>query len=179
MFGMHSLLSHVKKPGAHVFDSCGHVLLFCGSIKPGHKHSPFTCDIVMPSGQRQVCWLFGAPTQMYEHFDCEHELLPYWMAWPKTLISMSDVMFSAKAWTIIPESKMQNENPWIQHAVWVGIELVSELGKTTEFWSSVVFVLVIFLHLISECLIRHLVTMSVRTFVSRENSVDLPIVPVH
>lgn len=64
IFGMHNLLSQAKKPGAHVFDSCGHVLLFCGCNRPGHKHSPFIVDIVMPSGQRQENFFIGAPTQM-------------------------------------------------------------------------------------------------------------------
>lgn len=76
MLGMHNLLSHVKKPGAHVFDSCGHVLLFCGSNEPGQRHSP-TGDIVMPSGQRHEYCLFGAPTQIYEHlFDFSHAFVP-------------------------------------------------------------------------------------------------------
>lgn len=74
---MHNLLEHAKKPGAHVFDSCGHVLLLCGCNRPGHKHSPFIDDIVIPSGQRHEYCFDGAPTQMYEHlFDLSHAFVP-------------------------------------------------------------------------------------------------------
>lgn len=76
MLGIHNFLAHVKKPGAHVFDICGHVLLAYGAIEPGHRHSPFA-DIDISSGHKHVNLFCGAPTQMYvQLFGLEHALEP-------------------------------------------------------------------------------------------------------
>lgn len=78
-----------------MFDSCGHVLLFCGCKRPGHRHSPFTADIVMPSGQRQENCFCGAPTQMYEHLlDLSQAFVPVCTEWPNTFMSIKLVIFS-------------------------------------------------------------------------------------